>query len=63
VSRRSLHLHLVSLLLGAAAAVLTGFGAGGLAPLDAAVLWSGAVLAAAALHALLTGPSRSRPRK
>jgi len=55
VSRRALHLNLVSLQLGAAGAVLTGFAAGRLAPFDAAVIWTSTVLLAAAVHGRLTG--------
>jgi drug/metabolite transporter (DMT)-like permease len=55
VPRRALHLNLVSLQLGAAGAVLTGFAAGRLAPLDAAVVWTVTVLLAAAVHGRLAG--------
>lgn len=47
MSRRALHLNLASLTLGAAASVLAGFAVGRIAPLDAAVVWTVAVLAAA----------------
>lgn len=55
MSRRALHHNLVSLQLGAAGVVLTGFAVGRIAPLDAAVVWSAAVLVGAAAHAAWRG--------
>jgi drug/metabolite transporter (DMT)-like permease len=64
VFRRTLPLNLVSLQLGAAASVLTGFAVGRIAPLDAAVVWTAVVLAASALHAGATGrPLLGRPSR
>jgi drug/metabolite transporter (DMT)-like permease len=57
VPRRALQLNLASLSLGAASSVLIGFAAGRIAPLDAAVLWTGAVLLAAGIHGAVAGRS------
>lgn len=58
MSRRALHLNLASLTLGAAASVVAGFAVGRIAPLDAAVTWTVAVLAAALLHGWLGAGAR-----
>lgn len=64
MSARPLQLHLASLQLGAAGAVLAGFAAGRLAPLDAAVIWTLAVLAAAAAQGAIAGrPPLVRPTR
>lgn len=64
MSARPLQLHLASLQLGAAGAVLAGFAAGRLLPLAAAVIWTLAVLAAAAVHgAIARRPTLRRPTR